>query len=212
NQTLQSEVAERARAEEALKAADRHKDEFLAILAHELRNPLAPILNAVQLMGRKSLSDPQLIWSQEVIERQAGHLARLVDDLLDVSRITRGKVNLSREPITLGTLVSQAVETVQPLLTEREHQFRIEVPPGPLWVNGDPLRLTQAIGNVLGNAAKYTESRGRISLVARQSAGQAEIVITDNGIGIPTALLPRIFDMFTQLNHRTESAHGGLGI
>src|SRR6267154_2907086 len=160
NRSLQSEVAERARAEQALKEADRHKDEFLAMLAHELRNPLAPILNAVQLMRMKPVADPQLNWSRDVIERQVSHLTRLVDDLLDVARITRGKINLSREPIELGALVARAVETVQPLIVERGHQFTIDLPDEPIHVYGDPLRLTQALGNVLANAAKYTEGQG----------------------------------------------------
>jgi signal transduction histidine kinase len=212
NQTLQSEVAERARVEQALKEADRHKDEFLAMLAHELRNPLAPILNAVQLMRRKSLADPQLTWSRDVIERQLGHLTRLVDDLLDVSRITRGKINLSREPVEVGALMARAVETVQPSITERGHQLSVEVPSEPIRVYGDPLRLIQALGNVLANAAKYTELPGRISLVARLEGENVEIRVRDTGIGIPEALLPRIFDMFTQLKNESGRLQSGLGI
>jgi signal transduction histidine kinase len=212
NQTLQNEVVERVRVEQALKEADRHKDEFLAMLAHELRNPLAPILNAVQLMRKKPIVDPQLIYSRDVIERQLSHLTRLVDDLLDVSRITRGKINLSREALDVGTLIARAVETVQPLITEREHLLTVDVPDTPIRVHGDPLRLTQAVGNVLSNAAKYTEKGGRIALMARQSAGTVEIRITDTGIGIPAALLPMIFDMFTQLNHRSGRPQTGLGI
>jgi signal transduction histidine kinase len=212
NRTLQSEVAERSRAEQALKAADRHKDEFLAMLAHELRNPLAPILNAVQLIRRKPLADPQLAWSREVIERQLSHLTRLVDDLLDVSRITRGKINLARETVNVSDLVARAIETVQPMIAERGHQFTLDVADGPIRVFGDPLRLTQALGNVLSNAAKYTENQGRISLVARQVDGTVEIRVRDTGIGIPSHLLPRIFDMFTQLNHHTGRPQSGLGI
>jgi len=212
NRTLQSEVAERARVEQALKEADRHKDEFLAMLAHELRNPLAPILNAVQLMRKKVVSDPQLNWSRDVIERQLGHLTRLVDDLLDVSRITRGKINLSREPVEIASLVARAVETVQPLIAERGHQLTLDVASEPIRVFGDPLRLTQALGNVLTNAAKYTEPQGRISLSAHRCGDVAEIRVRDTGIGIPASLLPKIFDMFTQLNHRTGRPQSGLGI
>src|SRR5882757_9299747 len=212
NRTLQSEVAERTRVEQALKAADRHKDEFLAMLAHELRNPLAPILNAVQLIRKKPLADPQLAWSREVIERQLSHLTRLVDDLLDVSRITRGKINLSREPIELATLIARAVEIVQPLIQERGHQFTTEIPDGTLRVDADPLRLTQALGNVLGNAAKYTERGGRISLGVRRQGAGVEIRVRDNGIGIPAEVLPRIFDLFTQLDRRSDHPHSGLGI
>jgi signal transduction histidine kinase len=212
NRTLQSEVAERTRVEQALKAADRHKDEFLAMLAHELRNPLAPILNAVQLIRKKPLADPQLIWSRDVIERQLGHLTRLVDDLLDVSRITRGKINLSRETVNVSELVARAVETVQPLIAERGHLLTLDVADTSIRVFGDPLRLTQALGNVLTNAAKYTENDGRITLAARQVDGVVEIRVRDTGIGIPPELQPRIFDMFIQLNHRTGRPQSGLGI
>ena len=212
NRTLQSEVAERTRVEQALKAADRHKDEFLAMLAHELRNPLAPILNAVQLIRRKPLADPQLLWSRDVIERQLGHLTRLVDDLLDVSRITRGKINLSRETVEVADLIARAVETVQPLVVQRGHHLRLDVAEEPMRVFGDPLRLTQAVGNVLSNAAKYTENGGQISLVARQVAGTVEIRVRDTGIGIPLGLQPMIFDMFTQLHLHTGHTQSGLGI
>jgi len=212
NQTLQNEIAERTRVEQALKAADRHKDEFLAMLAHELRNPLAPILNAVQLIRKKPLSDPQLLWSRDLIERQLGHLTRLVDDLLDVSRITRGKINLSRETVEVVDLVARAVETVQPLIVERGHRLTLDVARESIRVFGDPLRLTQAVGNVLSNAAKYTENGGQINLTARQVDGIVEIRVQDTGIGIPSDLQPMIFDMFTQLNHQTGRAQGGLGI
>jgi len=212
NRTLQSEIAERTRVEQALKAADRHKDEFLAMLAHELRNPLAPILNAVQLIRKKPLTDPQLLWSRDVIERQLGHLTRLVDDLLDVSRITRGKINLSRETVEVADLVARAVETVQPLIAERGHQLHLSVAPQSIRVFGDPLRLTQAVGNVLSNAAKYTENGGQISLTARQVDDRVEIRVQDTGIGIPADMQPVIFDMFTQLNVPTGRAQSGLGI
>jgi signal transduction histidine kinase len=212
NRTLQSEIAERTRVEQALKAADRHKDEFLAMLAHELRNPLAPILNAVQLIRKKPLADPQLLWSRDVIERQLSHLTRLVNDLLDVSRITRGKINLSRETVEIADLVARAVETVQPMIAERGHQLTLTVATDPIRVFGDPLRLTQALGNVLSNAAKYTENGGRISLVARQVDGVVEIRVQDTGIGIPSDMQPMIFDMFTQLNQKTGRPQSGLGI
>jgi len=212
NRTLQSEVAERTRVEQALKAADRHKDEFLAMLAHELRNPLAPILNAVQLIRKKPVTDPQLLWSRDLIERQLRHLTRLVDDLLDVSRITRGKINLSRETVEVAELVARAVETVQPLIVERGHRLTLDVAPESIRVFGDPLRLTQAVGNVLSNAAKYTDNGGHISLTARLVDGEVEIRVRDSGIGIPTDLQPMIFDMFTQLNHQTGRTQGGLGI
>src|SRR5579883_2781290 len=143
NRSLQSEIAERSRAEEALKEADRHKDEFLAMLAHELRNPLAPIHNAVELMRMKPLEDPQLTWAREVIARQLTSLTRLVDDLLDVSRITRGKINLTREVVELEGLISRAVETVQPLFDEHRHQLTVELPDSSVKVFGDATRLSQ---------------------------------------------------------------------
>src|SRR5256886_2048899 len=182
------------------------------MLAHELRNPLAPILSAVQLMRMKPVADPQLSWSRDVIERQLSHLTRLVDDLLDVARITRGKINLSREPIELPTLIARAVEIVQPLIQERGHQFTTEIPDATLRVDADPLRLTQALGNVLGNAAKYTERGGRISLSVRRQGAEVEIRVRDNGIGISAEVLPRIFDLFTQLDRHSHHPHSGLGI
>jgi signal transduction histidine kinase len=212
NRSLQTEVAERTRVELALKEADRHKDEFLAMLAHELRNPLAPIHNAVQLMHRQSFADPQLTWSRDVIGRQLAHLTRLVDDLLDVSRITRGKINLSKEVIELETLMTRTLETVQPLLEERGHKLTVEVPKGILAVLGDPTRLVQALGNVLGNAAKYTERGGHITLAAAESGAEVVIRVRDNGIGIPAELMPMIFNLFTQLDRTSGPPQSGLGI
>jgi signal transduction histidine kinase len=212
NRSLQTEVAERARIELALKEADRHKDEFLAMLAHELRNPLAPIHNALQLMHRQSFTDPQLAWSRDVIRRQVAHLTRLVDDLLDVSRITRGKINLNKEVIELETLITRTVETVQPLIDERGHTLTVDVPKGMLAVLGDPIRLVQAIGNVLSNAAKYTERGGRITLAAGESDAELVIRVRDNGIGIPADLMPMLFRLFTQLDGTSGAAQSGLGI
>jgi signal transduction histidine kinase len=212
NRLLQTEVAERARVELALKEADRHKDEFLAMLAHELRNPLAPIHNAVQLMHRASFTDPQLAWSRDVIGRQLAHLTRLVDDLLDVSRITRGKINLNKEVIELATLLTRTVETVQPLIDERGHTLTVDVPTGMPAVLGDPTRLVQAVGNVLGNAAKYTDRGGQITLAAAASGAEVVIRIRDNGIGIAADLMPMIFNLFTQLDRTSGPAQSGLGI
>jgi len=211
NHSLQREVAERTRAEQALQEADRNKDEFLAMLAHELRNPLAPILNALQLMRMKP-SPSQSQWAQEVIQRQLASLTRLVDDLLDVSRITRGKITLARQPLTVETLITRAVETVEPLIKVREHQLVLRIPPEVLQVDGDPTRLTQALGNVLGNAAKYTDCGGRIELICARQGTEVEIRVRDNGIGIPAELLPRIFDLFTQFDRRSDDSVGGLGI
>jgi signal transduction histidine kinase len=212
NLALQAEVAERSRAEQALKEADRHKDEFLAMLAHELRNPLAPIRNAVHLMKMKAVADPQLLLSRDIIERQLLQLSRLVDDLLDVSRITRGKINLTRQRVELRELVDRAVETVTPAIEGRGHSLEVDIPTRPLAIYGDPMRLTQALGNVLGNAAKYTDKGGRITLRARRRQRDIEISVRDNGIGIVPEVLPCIFDLFTQLDQRGSRPQGGLGI
>ena len=212
NRALQAEISERVRIEQRLKEADRHKDEFLAMLAHELRNPLAPIHNAVQIMHRKTLDDPQLVWTRDVIERQLGSLTRLVDDLLDVSRITRGKINVSREPLELRHVIAGAVETVQPLIAEKHHQLELDVPDDAVRLDGDLTRLTQVVGNILANAVKYTDSGGRIALAARTEGAWVEIRVRDTGIGIPPDQLPRIFDLFTQAERSEERARGGLGI
>jgi signal transduction histidine kinase len=212
NRVLQGEVSERARAEAALKEADRHKDEFLAVLAHELRNPLAPIRNAVEIMRRSALTDPQLSWSRDVIERQVKHLTRLVDDLLDVSRITRGNINLSRESVAVSTIVARAIETIQPLIAEQRHELIVEVTDESLEVEGDLTRLTQVLGNLLNNAAKYTDPGGSIAVSAHRANTDVEIRVRDNGIGIPPELLPRLFQLFTQVDGAAHRAQGGLGI
>ena len=212
NRSLQSEIGERARAEQALKEADRHKDEFLAMLAHELRNPLAPIHNAVELMRMKPLDDPQLNWARDVIARQLTSLTRLVDDLLDVSRITRGKINLTRQAVDLEGLISRAVETVHPLFDEQRHQLTLELPEAGVKVFGDPTRLAQVIANVLGNAAKYTDEGGQVSLTATVRGTDVEIRVRDNGIGIRPEMLPYVFELFTQLDRADGRTQGGLGI
>ncbi|HEX3842977.1 MAG TPA: response regulator [Steroidobacteraceae bacterium] len=212
NRSLQSEIAERTRAEKALKEADRHKDEFLAMLAHELRNPLAPIHNAIELMRMRPLDDPQLNWARDVIARQLTSLTRLVDDLLDVSRITRGKINLTRQVVELEGLISRAVETVHPLFDQHAHQLTLELPEPGVKVFGDPTRLTQAIANVLGNAAKYTDSGGQVSLAATVRDRDVEIRVRDNGIGIRPEMLPHVFELFTQLDRGDGRTQGGLGI
>ncbi len=206
-------ITERKEMEQALREADRHKDEFLAMLAHELRNPLAPIRNAVQVMRRIDLPDPKLCWISEVIDRQVHHLARLVDDLLDVSRLVRGKILLRKEPLELAGLVHQAVETSRPLIEARKHRLALSLPPESVCLEGDPVRLTQVLLNLLNNAAKYTHEGGRIWLEAER-AGCDEVVIRvrDTGMGIPAPLLPRIFDLFTQAEQSLDRAQGGLGI
>jgi signal transduction histidine kinase len=195
-----------------LREANRHKDEFLAMLAHELRNPLAPILNAVQLMRNPQLPAAQLTWAREVIERQLGHLTKLVDDLLDVSRITRGKINVSRKPVELATVIARAVETVEPMLSRQRHELIVSVEPEPLYIDGDLTRLTQIVGNILSNAIKYTDAGGRIELTAGSIGERIEIRIRDNGIGIDPAVLPAVFDLFTQSSQLNGRGQTGLGI
>lgn len=212
NSSLQREVRERIRAERALKEADRHKDEFLATLAHELRNPLAAILSAVQLMRAKPLAEPQWCLSRDVIERQVTQLTRLVDDLLDVSRITTGKIKLTPEPLAVTALIEHAVETVEAVMREREHVLAVEIPDRMLKVKGDRVRLTQAITNLLDNAAKYTNKGGQITLTALQRDTQVEISVQDNGIGISPDALPRVFDLFAQADRDAEHFQSGLGI
>jgi signal transduction histidine kinase len=212
NRSLQSEIRERMRAEAALKEADRQKNEFLAMLAHELRNPLAPIKSAAQLLRMEPLHASQLQLSREVIDRQLTQLTRLVDDLLDVSRITRGKINLTREPLEVADLIARAVETVAPLLHERAHELSTEIPAERLLVNGDCVRLTQVIANILGNAAKYTEPGGQIRVVVRGLGGELQIRILDSGAGIAPELLPKVFDLFTQFDANAGGAQAGLGI
>ncbi len=212
NRALHAEVEMRARIEEQLKAADRHKDEFLAMLAHELRNPLAPIRNAVHIMRAKPTADAQLTWVQDVIDRQLASLTRLVDDLLDVSRITRGKINIAREPVALGAIVQSAVETVQPLFSEKQQRLTIDVADPAVTIDGDLTRLTQVVGNILANAVKYTDRGGHVTVIARQVGEDVEIRVRDDGIGIAAEDLVRIFDLFTQAEQSHQRGLGGLGI
>jgi signal transduction histidine kinase len=212
NLSLQSEIAERRRAEVALKDADRRKDEFLAILAHELRNPLAPIRNAVEIMARVAIDNPQVQWSRDVIDRQSTHLTRLVDDLLDISRITRGVIKLAKEPVSIGTVVSRAVETLQPVITEHKHRLTISCEDESLFVVGDVTRLTQVLGNLLNNAAKYTNSGGAIELTVRRDHDWVELCVRDNGIGIPEESVSKLFHLFSRLQGSEDRTAGGLGI
>jgi signal transduction histidine kinase len=213
NSTLQVEkTRELEQLNSTLREANRHKDEFLAMLAHELRNPLAPIYNAVQLMRSPQLPPAQLVWAREVIERQIGHLTKLVDDLLDVSRITRGKINVVRETIELATVVERAVETVQPMLVRQRHELIVNVHPEPLLLDGDLTRLTQIVGNILSNAIKYTDDGGRIELSAGSSGENVEIRVRDNGIGIEPEVLPLVFDLFAQASQLNGRSQTGLGI
>jgi signal transduction histidine kinase/DNA-binding response OmpR family regulator len=193
----------------AAETANRTKDDFLAMLGHELRNPLAPILTALQLMNLRG--ETSAVKERTVIDRQVRHLVRLVDDLLDVSRIARGKIDLRQQSVEIADIVASAVETISPLLEGRHHHLEVDVPRG-LIVRGDPMRLTQVVMNVLSNAAKYTEPRGQIRVCARADRDAIEIRVRDTGIGISSEMLPRIFDLFTQERQALDRAHGGLGL
>jgi signal transduction histidine kinase len=218
NRTLQAEIAERVRAQEALEAADRRKDDFLAMLSHELRNPLAAIQGAIELMQRKAIDDTQLVWARDVLSRQNRHLSRLIDDLLDVSRITMGKLTLHREPVELRDVVQHAVETARPLIEMRRHNLTLRLPEVPLHVKGDPVRLSQVVCNLLTNAAKYTDEGGHIELGLEHApsgdglAGDALLKVRDDGRGIAKEVLDRLFEPSTHEERLNSGAHGGLGI
>jgi PAS domain S-box-containing protein len=199
---------ERLRA--AAEAANRTKDEFLAILGHELRNPLAPILTALQLMTLRGEAGAER--ERTVIDRQVRHLVRLVDDLLDVSRIARGKIELRRRAVEMADIVAAAVESTSPLIEERQHELHIRVPRHGLRVSGDATRLTQVLTNIISNAAKYTEPRGRITVAAERAGEQVVVRVRDSGIGIAPAMLPTIFDMFIQGRQALDRSQGGLGL
>jgi PAS domain S-box-containing protein len=197
---------------EALEDGVRHMNEFLAMLAHELRNPLAPMRNAIEIMSMKQLDDPSLEWSRAIIDRQAEHLARLVDDLLDTSRITSGKIALQKAPIAIADIVARAVEANRPLLDARGHVIDVSLPSEPMFVTGDLLRLSQVVLNLLNNAAKYTPEGGRIWLTAERLASEAVIRVCDNGVGIPADMLEQIFELFMQGDRALDRTEGGLGI
>jgi signal transduction histidine kinase len=198
--------------EEKLRAADRRKDEFLAMLAHELRNPLAPIRNASELLSRTLPAEPRMQSSVAIVKRQIAHLTRLVDDLLDVSRITQGRIELQRQPLELAQVITQAMESVEPLMRAKGHKVRVTSSPTPLYVDGDSARLVQCISNILTNSAKYTDDGGDIRVDVRAEPGWAVIEITDNGVGISPELLPQIFDLFVQSARSLDRSQGGLGI
>ena len=205
-------LADRDRAEEALRLADQRKDEFLATLGHELRNPLAPLLTAVQLLKSAAATEPTAARVRPVMERQINHLVRLVNDLLEVSRITRGLIEVQRQPIDLGLVVQSAIETSRPALDAAGHQLTVDLPSDPIIVRGDAVRLTQVFANLLNNAAKYTDAGGHISVQLRRHDSRAVVVVRDNGIGIPVPQLSSVFDMFTQVDRSDRLAQGGLGI
>lgn len=191
---------------------DRRKDEFLAMLAHELRSPLAPIRNAIEVLKIGTPDSSRLPWARDVIDRQSRQLVRLVDDLLDVSRITRGKVQLKMEVVDMAAVLAAAVETSRPLIEERRHEFTVKAPQRALLVKGDFARIAQVIANLLNNAAKYTPPGGKVAIVVEEDQAEVVIRVTDNGLGIPAPMLEGIFDLFTQLDTSLDRAQGGLGI
>jgi len=208
---LFSDITERKRQEQALRDADRRKDEFLAILAHELRNPLAPIVNSLHILrqGGGSMNVDRL---HDILERQVSHLVRLVDDLMEVSRITTGKVELRREPVDLAEVMKSAIDTSRPLIDAAGHELSVALPAEPLRLHADAVRLTQVLANLLNNAAKYTPAGGRIWLSARREGAQAVVSVRDNGMGIHADMLDQVFELFAQADQGTHRAQGGLGI
>ncbi|MCD6042270.1 MAG: chemotaxis protein methyltransferase CheR [Burkholderiales bacterium] len=210
--SLQREIVRSRQAEEELQDANRRKDEFLAMLSHELRNPLAPIRNAVEVIRRLAPPDPKLTMARDVVDRQVSLLAHLVEELLDVSRISRGKIALKKEPIELGRIISHSVETARPLIDARAQTLAVSVPAAPVWLSADFARLSQVVANLLNNASKYTGESGRIELSASAAEGHATITVRDNGAGIESQLLPKVFDLFVQGDRALDRGQGGLGI
>ncbi len=206
------------RAQDAAQAATRlaeanaAKDQFLAMLAHELRNPLAPIRIAAQLVGHSAASPSNIETAREILNRQVAHLARLLDDLLDVSRITRGKIELRKEPVDLATVVATALEASRPLIEEHGHHLAVSVPQDPVTLEADPVRLAQVLTNLVNNAAKYTPPRGQIRVAAAREGRQVVLRVRDNGRGMPPELVPRVFDLFIQGDKSLAHAAGGLGV
>jgi signal transduction histidine kinase/ActR/RegA family two-component response regulator len=207
-----SDVTARKVVEDELRAANRQKDQFLAMLAHELRNPLAPIMTAAQLLKLGRLDAKSVANASEIIVRQAEHMTDLVNDLLDVSRVTRGLVTLEREELDLNVIVAAAVEQVRPLIDMRRHALTLQLSGKPAHVTGDRTRLVQVISNILNNAAKYTAPGGRIVLAVTVEAQQVTVAVRDNGVGIAPEVLPYIFDLFTQAERTPDRSQGGLGI
>lgn len=203
---------ENARLYSAVQEADRRKNEFLAMLAHELRNPLAPIRNAVHILSAAEALPPRLAWARDVIGRQADHMARLIDDLLDVSRIVQGKVVVKPEKLVLATLIERSVEASAPRLAAREQVLDVKLPPEPIELEGDDVRLSQVLSNLINNASKFSPERSHIALEASFHQGELRIVVKDQGAGISPEFLPHIFDLFAQADQSLDRSQGGLGI
>jgi PAS domain S-box-containing protein len=206
------DVTERKTAEQALEQADKRKDEFLATLAHELRNPLAPIRSSIHILSMSTRGDAAAEQVCEIMERQVTQMVRLVDDLLEISRITRGSIELRCEETTLAEIVRTAIDTSQPAITAGGHQLSVTLPPEKITLYGDAVRLSQVISNLLNNAAKYTDRGGQIWISAQHGQGEVVVRVRDNGIGIPVEMIPLVFDMFVQVDRTASRAQGGLGI
>ncbi len=212
NRKLHQESEERRNAEVSLRLADKHKDEFLATLAHELRNPLAPMVNALSLMRSPNATKATIEQAQEIVDRQLSHMVRLVDDLLDVSRISRGKLTIRREPVELAQVLENAVDTVRPLLDREQQTLLLEIPDRPIFMQADPVRLSQVFANLLNNASRYTHTGGRIALAVKVTGNAVEVAITDNGKGIAAEDLSGIFAMFAQDQDAGVRVQAGLGV
>jgi signal transduction histidine kinase/CheY-like chemotaxis protein len=209
---IRGHLGERERAEQSLREADRRKDEFLATLGHELRNPLAPLMTGLQLLKLADIQDPVVLRVRAVLERQIQHLARLVDDLLEVSRITRGLIQLRREPLDLALVLRSAIETCRPAVEAAQHELIADLPSDPMTMAGDPVRLTQVFANLLSNAAKYTDAGGHIWVTAKRQGERVLVSVRDDGIGIPPTRLTSVFEMFSQVDRWHRRTQGGLGI
>jgi PAS domain S-box-containing protein len=206
------DITERKRAQEELRAADTRKDEFLAVLAHELRNPLAPLRDSLRIFERSVIADPVLNTARKIMQRQTGQMVRLIDDLLDVSRISRNRLELRKEITTVGEAIESALETSRPALNAAGHRLQVQMPAEPLFVHADRVRLAQIFGNLLSNSAKYTPPGGDVRITVAREGAEAVISVADTGIGIAAEDLARVFEMFTQVGREIEHRVGGLGI
>lgn len=207
----QATEAQRQRAD-GLAEANRNKEEFMALLSHELRSPLSPIVNALSILRQMRTNDPIIENAGHIIDRQVSQMVRLVDDLLDISRITKGKLRLTREKVELRVIANHAAETARPLMEARKHEFSVALPTRPIWVEADPARMEQVVVNLLNNAAKYTDTGGLIRMTVSQEGDDTVIRVWDNGVGITPELLPKVFDLFTQIDGSLGRSYGGLGI
>jgi signal transduction histidine kinase len=212
NEALEAEIADRIRAEEALRAADRRKDEYLSTLAHELRNPLAPIRNALEIMRMAGDASPIIAANRDMIDRQVKHLVHLIDDLMDVARVSRGLIKLKLDTVDVKYVVSTAVESVRPMVTKAEHDLRVDLPDEPLSLRADSTRLAQVLHNLLHNAAKFTDPGGAIHLSVERAGEEVVFRVKDNGHGVPGDMIDKIFEMFTQVKQSGDSVASGLGI